>query len=270
MLLKAVFLKCYIVCILIFGQFHDTGSIAPGAIGGSKPRVTTPKVVNFIRELKQKDPGIFAWEIRERLLKEGVCDKNNVPSVSSISRILRNKIGPIHPVAPQSHYDLKNPFYNPLYSSPAYPTSAAAYSCISTSAATTTTSSLATKNSALMSGNSYGSAVRSSWPSAHSVTDLVGMGQATNRHPQHTHMTDASNYNYYMYLQSCSAQQPHPASALSHNNLSLQLSSTIGNGYTNPLMANSFQNGFQGGFSHPLSTMMAAPPNLVPSQTSSL
>ncbi|RXG59460.1 Paired box protein Pax-1, partial [Armadillidium vulgare] len=185
-------------------------------------------------------------------------------------RILRNKIGPLHPVAPQSHYDLKNPFYNPLYSSPAYPTSAAAYSCISTSTPTTTTSSLATKNSALMTGNSYGSAVRSSWPSAHSVTDLVGVGQATGRHPQHTHMADASNYNYYMYLQSCSAQQPHPASALSHNNLSLQLSSTIGNGYTNPLMANSFQNGFQGGFSHPLSTMMAAPPNLVPSQSTSL
>lgn len=29
----------------------------PGAIGGSKPRVTTPKVVNYIRELKMKDPG---------------------------------------------------------------------------------------------------------------------------------------------------------------------------------------------------------------------
>lgn len=33
------------------------GSILPGAIGGSKPRVTTPKVVNYIRELKMKDPG---------------------------------------------------------------------------------------------------------------------------------------------------------------------------------------------------------------------
>ncbi|ODN00627.1 Paired box protein Pax-1 [Orchesella cincta] len=51
------------------------------------------KVVSYIKDLKQKDPGIFAWEIRDRLLADGVCDKYNVPSVSSISRILRNKIG---------------------------------------------------------------------------------------------------------------------------------------------------------------------------------
>ena len=70
-------------------RYYETGSIRPKAIGGSKPRVTTPKVVNYIRELKQKDPGIFAWEIRDKLLSDGVCDKYNVPSVSSISRILR-------------------------------------------------------------------------------------------------------------------------------------------------------------------------------------
>ena len=73
----------------ILARYNETGSILPGAIGGSKPRVTTPKVVNYIRELKQKDPGIFAWEIRDKLLSDGVCDKYNVPSVSSISRILR-------------------------------------------------------------------------------------------------------------------------------------------------------------------------------------
>ncbi len=100
----------------ILARYNETGSILPGAIGGSKPRVTTPKVVNFIKELKMKvrrkekgflfvcftpfvfpyeiqDPGIFAWEIRDKLLSEGICDKYNVPSVSSISRILRNKIG---------------------------------------------------------------------------------------------------------------------------------------------------------------------------------
>lgn len=79
----------------ILARFQETGSILPGAIGGSKPRVTTPKVVGKIREYKQKDPGIFAWEIRDKLLGEHVCDKYNVPSVSSISRILRNKIGPL-------------------------------------------------------------------------------------------------------------------------------------------------------------------------------
>ncbi|XP_056437792.1 paired box protein Pax-1 [Gadus chalcogrammus] len=77
----------------ILARYHETGSVLPGAIGGSKPRVTTPHVVKNIREYKQGDPGIFAWEIRDRLLADAVCDKYNVPSVSSISRILRNKIG---------------------------------------------------------------------------------------------------------------------------------------------------------------------------------
>ena len=29
----------------ILARYHETGSILPGAIGGSKPRVTTPKVI---------------------------------------------------------------------------------------------------------------------------------------------------------------------------------------------------------------------------------
>lgn len=38
---------------------------------------------------------MFAWEIRDRLIADKVCDSNSAPSVSSISRILRNKIGNI-------------------------------------------------------------------------------------------------------------------------------------------------------------------------------
>lgn len=90
----------------ILARYQETGSILPGAIGGSKPRVTTPKVVGKIREYKHKDPGIFAWEIRDKLLQEGICDKYNVPSVSSISRILRNKIGPLS--QPNNNPDTNN------------------------------------------------------------------------------------------------------------------------------------------------------------------
>jgi len=42
------------------------------------------KVVAYIRELKTNEPGLFAWELRERLLKDEICDLTNVPSVSSI------------------------------------------------------------------------------------------------------------------------------------------------------------------------------------------
>ncbi len=48
-------------------------------------------MVTKIEDYKQENPSIFAWEIRDRLLQEGVCDKNNVPSVSSINRIVRTR-----------------------------------------------------------------------------------------------------------------------------------------------------------------------------------
>ena len=40
-------------------------------IGGSKPKVATPLVVNKIESYKRENPTIFAWEIRERLISEG-------------------------------------------------------------------------------------------------------------------------------------------------------------------------------------------------------
>uniref|UniRef100_A0A915AQM9 Paired domain-containing protein n=1 Tax=Parascaris univalens TaxID=6257 RepID=A0A915AQM9_PARUN len=75
----------------ILNRYTESGTIMPGAIGGSKPRVTTPKVVHHIRILKSRDPGMFAWEIRDRLIQDNICDRYNVPSVSSISRILRTR-----------------------------------------------------------------------------------------------------------------------------------------------------------------------------------
>ncbi|CAG2247180.1 PAX2 [Mytilus edulis] len=75
----------------ILGRYYETGSIKPGVIGGSKPKVATPKVVDAITRYKHENPTMFAWEIRDRLLSEGVCTSENVPSVSSINRIVRNR-----------------------------------------------------------------------------------------------------------------------------------------------------------------------------------
>ncbi|XP_065346812.1 paired box protein Pax-6-like isoform X3 [Cloeon dipterum] len=74
----------------ILGRYYETGSIKPRAIGGSKPRVATTPVVSKIADYKRECPSIFAWEIRDRLLSEGVCTNDNIPSVSSINRVLRN------------------------------------------------------------------------------------------------------------------------------------------------------------------------------------
>ncbi|XP_042317373.1 paired box protein Pax-1 [Sceloporus undulatus] len=169
----------------ILARYNETGSILPGAIGGSKPRVTTPNVVKHIRDYKQGDPGIFAWEIRDRLLADGVCDKYNVPSVSSISRILRNKIGSLsqpggagaggggggtgggpydgggsgggsckHPGPPQPALP-----YNHIYQYP-YPSAAAA-------------AKLGTHPGGPVSAAHV--SLPRSWPSAHSVTNILGI-----------------------------------------------------------------------------------------------
>lgn len=74
----------------ILSRYYETGSIKPRAIGGSKPRVATSDVVSRIAQYKRETPSIFAWEIRDRLLTENICNAENIPSVSSINRVLRN------------------------------------------------------------------------------------------------------------------------------------------------------------------------------------
>lgn len=53
----------------ILNRYQETGSIRPGVIGGSKPRVATPEVEAKIEDMKRQNPGIFSWEIREKLIK---------------------------------------------------------------------------------------------------------------------------------------------------------------------------------------------------------
>ncbi|XP_036912888.1 paired box protein Pax-1 [Sturnira hondurensis] len=149
----------------ILARYNETGSILPGAIGGSKPRVTTPNVVKHIRDYKQGDPGIFAWEIRDRLLADGVCDKYNVPSVSSISRILRNKIGSLaQPVPYEASKQLQpqpalpyNHIYQYPYPSPVSPTGAKMGSHHG------------------VPGTAGHVSIPRSWPSAHSVSNILGI-----------------------------------------------------------------------------------------------
>ncbi|KAM8972156.1 paired box protein Pax-4, partial [Pelodytes ibericus] len=74
----------------ILSRYYQTGFVEPKAIGGSKPRLATPKVVMKIAQMKWEYPSIFAWEIREKLLTNGVCPEDKIPSVSSINRVLRS------------------------------------------------------------------------------------------------------------------------------------------------------------------------------------
>ncbi|KAJ7427535.1 Paired box protein Pax-4 [Willisornis vidua] len=74
----------------ILGRYYRTGAVGPKAVGGSKPRLATPEVVARIARLKLERPGLFAWEIRRQLHREGTCAPSGTPSVSSINRVLRN------------------------------------------------------------------------------------------------------------------------------------------------------------------------------------
>ncbi|XP_073836011.1 paired box protein Pax-6-like isoform X2 [Musca autumnalis] len=98
----------------------------PGLIGGSKPKVATPAVVSKIEQYKRENPTIFAWEIRERLISEGVCTNATAPSVSSINRILRNRAAEraAAEFARAASYGYINP-QHPYASFPTWPTALA-------------------------------------------------------------------------------------------------------------------------------------------------
>ncbi len=74
----------------ILQRYAETGSIKPGSIGGSKPRITTPLIEAKMDMYRKECPSILCYEIRRKLIEENVCDQLNVPSVSAIAKYLRN------------------------------------------------------------------------------------------------------------------------------------------------------------------------------------
>lgn len=50
---------------------------------------------------------MFAWEIREQLVHQRVCEPHNIPSVSSVNRILRNS--GIWPDPPEMMHHARQP-----------------------------------------------------------------------------------------------------------------------------------------------------------------
>lgn len=76
----------------ILCRYQETGTVDPGIVTLNKPRDVTPEIEEKIDLYRKENGGIFSWEVRDRLLRENVCSKSTVPSLSAISQILKSKI----------------------------------------------------------------------------------------------------------------------------------------------------------------------------------
>lgn len=76
----------------LLSKYQKTGSINPGGANVGRPRVITPKIEQKIEQYRREQPGIFSWELRDRLLHENICSRENLPSLSSISRLIKHQM----------------------------------------------------------------------------------------------------------------------------------------------------------------------------------
>ncbi|KAK4004766.1 hypothetical protein OUZ56_006489 [Daphnia magna] len=76
----------------ILNRYQETGSIRAGVLGGTRPKPSLhPDIQRRIQSYRMENPGIFSWEVRDRLIKDGLCDRSTAPSVSAISRLMKGK-----------------------------------------------------------------------------------------------------------------------------------------------------------------------------------
>ena len=75
----------------LLSKYQESGNVDPSQNAG-RPRVITAEIERKIDQYRREDPGAFCWELREHLLRDNICTVNEVPSLSSISRLVKNKI----------------------------------------------------------------------------------------------------------------------------------------------------------------------------------
>ena len=73
----------------LLSKYNDTGSFEPGRAQRKTSRDVSSEVKNKIEEYRRTAPGIFSWEVKEKLVADGLCTKENLPPLTVISRMLR-------------------------------------------------------------------------------------------------------------------------------------------------------------------------------------
>jgi len=77
------------VVVSLYYRYRSTGDIQPGQIGGSKPKVTTPDVIERVKEYKRSSPHMFAWEIRKRYARCPPSAHSRTACVSTVASTLQ-------------------------------------------------------------------------------------------------------------------------------------------------------------------------------------
>ena len=72
------------------------GTVRPFDQGGTVPQKLTDDVLEVIEVWKLQKPSTYAHEISNRLVKEQICDQNNVPAPRTIQEGIRDKLGMTH------------------------------------------------------------------------------------------------------------------------------------------------------------------------------
>ena len=73
----------------LLSKYNDTGSFEPGRAKRKTSRDVSSEVKNKIEEYRRTAPGIFSWEVKEKLVADGLCTKESLPPLTVISRLLR-------------------------------------------------------------------------------------------------------------------------------------------------------------------------------------
>ena len=73
----------------LLSKYNDTGSFEPGRAQRKTSRDVSTEVKNKIEEYRRATPGIFSWEVKEKLVADGYCTKESLPPLTVISRMLR-------------------------------------------------------------------------------------------------------------------------------------------------------------------------------------
>ncbi|KAK3101533.1 hypothetical protein FSP39_004273 [Pinctada imbricata] len=80
-----------------------------------KPRsVSSDEVVSFIEYMKKKSPSIQIKEIRAKLLEHGICTENELPSITTISRIIRDYLGMTRKIMEQVPHETTSDHHDTL------------------------------------------------------------------------------------------------------------------------------------------------------------